>query len=73
MSLMDVRSRRRATGPEGLSPPPVHPGVLLADLRWHARLYKLDGLDRPTRWTFLALRVVQRLAYNVGWYRGSGR
>lgn len=70
MSLMDVKGGGGGRGPQGLDPPAATPRQLWRDLRWHARLYRLDGLERRTRWGFLVLRVLQRLAYNLGWRRG---
>lgn len=72
MSLMDVK-RRQGEGPPGLDPPSHSLGAIWEDLRWHARIYRMEGLDRRTRLGFLALRVVQRLAYNTGWYEGRRR
>jgi len=43
---------------------------ILVDLRWHAALYAEDDMPVRDRAAFLALRVVQRLAYNLGWHAG---
>jgi hypothetical protein len=72
MSLMDV-GRNRESGPPGLDPPSASPRAILSDLRWHARIYAMEGLDRRTQLIFLGLRVVQRLAYNRGWNRAGRR
>lgn len=72
MSLMDLR-RGIGDGARGLDPPPHSPAAIWEDLRWHARIYRMDALDRGTRLAFLALRVVQRLAYNLGWHEGRPR
>ena len=72
MSLMDVK-RGQAEGPPGLDPPSATPSAIWQDNRWHDRIYRMEGLDRRTRLGFLALRVVQRLAYNTGWYAGGSR
>jgi len=76
MSLVDLRWLRRS-GPrerwEGLRPPPARPDALWQDLQWHRALYREDGLDPRTQAAFLGLRVVQRLAYNLGWHAGRRR
>lgn len=72
MSLMDVR-RGSASGPPGLDPPPASLAAIWQDLSWHHRIYRMEGLPFRIRCTFLALRVVQRLAYNTGWRRGEQR
>lgn len=71
MSLMDVDGHA-ARGPQGLDPPSHSPRAIWRDLRWHDRIYRMEGLNRRTRLGFLFLRVVQRLAYNRGWH-GRGR
>lgn len=74
MSLMDVgRWQRRRTGPPGLDPPPATPCTIARDLRWHRKLYRLDALSWRTQLGFLVLRVVQRIAYNLGWWFGGRR
>lgn len=72
MSLMDV-GRNSGDGPPGLDPPSARPSEILSDLRWHDRIYRMEGLDWRTRVAFLSLRVVQRLAYNLGWWEGGRR
>lgn len=72
MSLMDVK-RRQGDGPPGLDPPSHSPSAIWEDLRWHARIYQMEGLGPGTRLGFLVLRVVQRLAYNLGWHEGRRR
>ena len=64
---MDVRHGHEG-GPPGLDPPSASPAAIWQDLRWHDRIYRMEGLDLGTRLAFLGLRVVQRLAYNRGWY-----
>jgi len=73
MSLMDVHGGAATPGPQGLAPPSASVLGIWRDLRWHDRLYRLDGLDRRTRCAFLGLRVAQRIAYNWGWRRGARR
>lgn len=76
MSLADFRFLRRvaATGAwQGLRPPPATLPALYQDLRWHAALYREDGLPWRVRLAFLGLRVAQRLTYNAGWRRGGVR
>ena len=75
MSLFDrsVRRRARAHAWNGLEPPPILPGEILDELRWHAALYRQDGLPLFTRLRFLGLRVLQRVSYNAGWYWGGLR
>ena len=72
MSLMDV-GRNRKSGPPGLDPPSASLRAILGDLRWHARIYAMEGLDRRTQLAFLGLRIVQRIAYNRGWNRAGRR
>lgn len=72
MSLMDIK-RTADDGVPGLDPPSATPTALWHDLRWHARVYALEGLGFGTRAGFLALRVLQRVAYNRGWYAGGAR
>jgi hypothetical protein len=72
MSLMDVK-RGQTVGCLGLEPPAATPRAIWDDLRWHHRIYRMEGLDLRTRLGFLALRVVQRVAYNLGWSEGVSR
>lgn len=65
------KGNRRPVG--GLTPPAATPGMILRDLRWHGRIYQEDGLPRRDRVTFLFLRVLQRVAYSVGWWAGRPR
>lgn len=69
---MDVK-RGKSASPLGLDPPAATPAAIWEDLRWHNRIYRMEGLDNQTRLGFLALRIVQRMAYNVGWYQGGTR
>jgi hypothetical protein len=72
MSLADFRShfaRRRA--PKGLVPPASTPAAILDDLRWQWALYREDGLPLRDRLAFVGLRVIQRVAYNIGWFVGG--
>lgn len=72
MSLADLwRRRPTASRWKGLRPPPATPAEIARDLRWHAALYREDGLPWRVRAVFLLLRVVQRLAYNLGWSIGG--
>jgi hypothetical protein len=72
MSLMDVgRRRRRRGGPPGLDPPPATPCMIVRDLHWHRKLYEIDRLPWRTQIAFMGLRVVQRIAYNIGWWLGG--
>lgn len=76
MSLADFRFLRKlgATGTwEGLRPPPATIRAIYHDLRWHAALYREDGLPLRLRVAFLGLRVVQRVAYNAGWRDGGAK
>lgn len=75
MSLADLRWLRGHIRKDwdGLRPPSATPDQLLADMRWHLALYRQDGLGRRDKLAFLALRVVQRLAYNAGWRAGGRR
>jgi len=75
MSLADLSPFRRGGRRtwRGLRPPSATPSELLRDLRWHAALYREDNLPLKDRSAFLALRVVQRLAYNAGWLVGRSR
>jgi hypothetical protein len=57
----------------GLTPPSAGPISIFKDLRWHSRIYREDGLSRFDRTAFLALRVLQRIAYNLGWRFGGER
>ncbi len=72
MSLADFLplGRRGLNRWRGLRPPAATPQELWRDLRWHAALYREDGLSLQERSAFLALRVIQRLAYNAGWHSG---
>lgn len=73
MSLADLRWLRGRIRPdwEGLRPPSALPDALLRDLAWHRALYEEDGLPRSEQCAFLALRIVQRVAYNIGWHAGG--
>lgn len=75
MSLFDRRApqRARAHAWNGLEPPPISVSEILGDIRWHATLYRQDGLPLPTRLGFLGLRVLQRVSYNAGWFWGGRR
>ncbi|WP_395845347.1 hypothetical protein [Cystobacter fuscus] len=74
MSWVDLNGwwRRTPRGWRGLHPPPLGPAELWSDLRWHRALYVEDGLPLRQQAMFLALRVVQRVSYNLGW-RAGGR
>lgn len=72
MSLMDIK-RGKNVGPQGLDPPSAAPAAIWEDLRWHHRIYQMEGLDLRTRLGFLGLRVLQRIAYNLGWHEGRER
>lgn len=74
MSFYDrtVPRRARAHAWNGLAPPPLSVRELVDDVRWHAALYQQDRLPVATRLGFLGLRIVQRVAYNLGWW-GGGR
>ncbi len=72
MSLADLRRRAGARdATRGLSAPPATPRAIIEDLRWQWALYREDGLAIRERVAFLGLRVVQRLAYNLGWFVGG--
>jgi hypothetical protein len=73
MSLFDRSFLRRARARtwNGLEPPPISVAAILGDLRWHAALYREDGLPLRTRIGFLGLRVLQRVSYNAGWFWGG--
>lgn len=75
MSLADLYpfGGRGRDGWKGLRPPSATPWEIWRDVRWHAALYREDGLRLPERAAFLTLRVVQRLAYNAGWWAGGRR
>lgn len=73
MSLFDRFTARPQHRWKGLEPPPLSVFTLIDDLRWHAALYRQDDLSSREAITFLALRVVQRVAYNVGWIWGHQR
>ena len=73
MSLADItwfRDRARTTW-QGLRPPSALPSMIWRDLQWHRSLYQEDRLPLVDALSFLILRVVQRLAYNLGWYIGG--
>jgi hypothetical protein len=74
MSLADLRwlagGKKRW---EGLRPPSALPGAIYRDLQWHLALYREDGLTWRERLVFAALRVVQRVTYNLGWHVGGVR
>ena len=75
MSLVDWMFKRTEPDTEAddslFRPPPATPAMLLWDLRWHRVLYAMDRLGPLHTIEFLALRVVQRLAYNIGWWMGG--
>lgn len=73
MSLFDRFATHTDRGWRGLEPPPLSISTALNDLRWHAALYRHDGLSARETLGFLALRVVQRVAYNAGWLFGRPR
>ena len=67
------RGNGKQRPPAGVAPPAATPGIILRDLRWHGRIYPEDGLPRRDRIRFLFLRVLQRVAYSVGWWAGRPR
>lgn len=75
MSLFDRGAPRRArpSAWNGLEPPPIFAREMLGELRWHAALYRQDGIPLRARLGFLGLRVLQRVAYNAGWFWGGRR
>ena len=73
MSLFDRRGPARARAWNGLEPPPIFVRDMLDELRWHAALYRQDGIPPSTRIRFLVLRVLQRVSYNAGWLWGGLR
>ena len=56
-----------------LRPPAITIQNMARDLAWHLRLYKVDRLPSSVILQFLLLRVVQRVAYNMGWRKGYER
>lgn len=73
MSLYDRTAHRRprAHAWNSLAPPQLSVGELVDDVRWHAALYRHDRLPAVTQLAFLGLRVIQRAAYNLGWWKGG--
>ncbi|MBK8265196.1 MAG: hypothetical protein IPK80_28185 [Nannocystis sp.] len=45
--------------------------MIVRDLHWHRKLYEIDRLPWRTQIAFMGLRVVQRIAYNIGWWLGG--
>lgn len=56
-----------------LLPPSLTLSNLVQELSLADSEYKRAGLSAQDRMVFLALRVVQRVAYNVGWAAGNRR
>ena len=56
-----------------LTPQSLEPTVLVSDLLADSRSYRAAGFGPKDRLTFLCLRVLQRLAYHVGWKLGRRR
>ena len=54
-------------GYDTLRPPRITPVSLAQDLIWEIRWYRAAKLDFATSMEFLGLRVLQRVAYNLGW------
>jgi len=76
MSYVSLRLFRRTKSlqsSQGLAPPPASSLAIFHDLRWHWRLYAEDELPWRDRFFFFFLRVVQRIAYNLGWRRGRAK
>lgn len=73
MSLFDRFTTNTRKGWRGLEPPPLSLGVIFDDLRWHLALYRHDEMPPRDVVAFLALRVLQRVAYNAGWHHGRAR
>ncbi|MDG6987524.1 MAG: hypothetical protein JRN71_07150 [Nitrososphaerota archaeon] len=53
-----------------LRPPRITPVSLAKDLLWEMHQYRAAKLNLATSMVFLGLRILQRVAYNLGW--GSG-
>ena len=54
-----------------LIPPRLSPKTLAAELRSAWISYRRYSLPMRDRLVFLCLRILQRLAYNAGWYPES--
>ncbi len=70
MSLFDRYMTRNRKGWRGLEPPPLSFAAIVDDLRWHATLYRQDGLPTRDVIAFLSLRFAQRVSYGIGWRGG---
>jgi hypothetical protein len=57
-------------GYDTLKPPRITPVSLANDLLWEMRQYRAAKIDFVTSMKFLGLRVLQRVAYNLGWRSG---
>lgn len=55
----------------GLNPPKITVKYLYYYLKWNNLLYKQEGYSFPSRIILLILRVIQRVAYNLGWTLGG--
>lgn len=72
MSFFDFRFKKNpASAWDGMQPPELTWGTLLADYRWHRALYRTNGLPWRVRLAFHFFRIVQLTAYAKGWKKGS--
>ncbi len=57
-------------GFDTLRPPGLTPGNLARDLLWELGQCRAARLALPSVAGFLLLRILQRIAYNLGWWEG---
>ena len=54
-----------------LKPPKLNLRNMARDLKWHLWLYKKASLPYKIVVMFVVLRILQRVAYNIGWRKGG--
>jgi hypothetical protein len=75
MSLLDLARRRTETFAGWTAAnvrPPVTPLELYWELQDRSRVHRKLGVRLNDRIGFTCLWLIQRLAYNLGWWRGLG-
>lgn len=66
----DHEVRAVVWGYDTLRPPRLTPVGIVRDLMWELHRFRAAHLGVRTACAFLILRVLQRVAYNIGWWMG---